>query len=66
MVYENSLIRKTVYLLSYTGTEVVDGLWGKPSSPEGSECEEAWVVPVSTETPNDTWPDDETQFAFIN
>lgn len=42
--------KNTIYLISYTGTEVVDGLWGKPSSPEGSEGEEAWVVPISTNT----------------
>lgn len=40
--------RKTVGFLSYTGAEVVDGLRGKPTSPESSEGEEAWVIPVST------------------
>lgn len=47
---ESTNQKDTVHFLSYTGAEVVDGLRGKPASPQSSEGEEAWVVPVSTKT----------------
>lgn len=54
MICMNPVIRiETVMqsvFLSYTGAEVVDGLRGETASPESSEGEEAWVVPVSTKS----------------